>query len=315
MKFRIKKQPVTPPGRRRPAGSQQPRIAPFGYYSGRPQRPAAEQLERSKTARNAPLKVSRWHSLSFLQQRFGLIIVAVAVAVFLLNMLRLSPDVTVESLNSSATSYLVHDQKTYQSAASAYLDSSLFNKNKITVNTTAVVRQLRHDFPELTSVSIAIPVVSHRPVVYIRTSEPTFVLLASSGQSFVIDDTGKALATTATVRNLQDLHLPVVRDESGLSVQRGDIVLSSGAAVFISEVAHQLAAKNIGIASMRLPGASNELDVYPANSHYFVKFNLQNDSAVQQTGTYLAVIQKLQGEGESPVSYIDVRIDGRAYYK
>lgn len=315
MKFGHNKKPAQPPARRRPVRTDQRRVTPFGYYSGNAQRTTTEQLERSKTARNAPPERNYWQYVHFLKNRFGMVLAIVALLIFGINMLRLDSNAAIESMNTTDTAFVLHDAATYQAAASAYLNNSLFNGNKLTVNTSAVEKHMMQNFPELTSVHVAIPLVSHRPVVYIRAAEPSFILTTTSGQSFIVDDTGRALATTAQIHNLNALHLPVVQDESGLQLKRGDVVLPASASQFVREVFHQFAAKHIEIASMRLPAASSELDVYPKGSGYYVKFNLQNDSAVQQTGTYLAVIDHLRQEGKSPKHYIDVRIDGRAYYK
>jgi hypothetical protein len=174
---------------------------------------------------------------------------------------------------------------------------------------------MMEQFPELTSVRVALPIVSHRPVVYIRVAEPSFILVSNSGQSYVVDETGRALAATTQMHHLDQLHLPTVQDESGLPLKRGDVVLPAVASLFVREVTHQFAAKKLGIARMQLPAASSELDVYPKGRSYFIKFNLQNDSARQQAGTYFAVIEKLQHDGKMPKKYVDVRIDGRAYYR
>jgi hypothetical protein len=318
MKFRSKKPSDARPSRRRPVAGQKSTPAAFSYYSQRSQNVIGQQ-RRSQTVQDAERerrpKKSLKVVLSFFGQRFGLVIVTIAALACLFNLLRLVPNVKVESLNTPVTSYLLHDQVTYKTAADSYLHSSIFNNNKITINGTAVAERLQQDFPELASVNVALPLVGHRPVVYLRTSEPTLILITTTGQSFVIDESGKALTTTARVHNLDALHLPVVHDESGLKLQQGDTVLSSTAATFVSDVIAQLAAKKIDVASLRLPAGTSELDIYPAGVSYFVKFNLQHDSAAQQTGTYLAVSEKLQGQGVMPAQYIDVRVDGRAYYK
>ncbi|MGH7241431.1 MAG: hypothetical protein ACREGB_03995, partial [Candidatus Saccharimonadales bacterium] len=69
------------------------------------------------------------------------------------------------------------------------------------------------------------------------------------------------------------------------------------------------------VESMALPPAAYELDVKPAGVGYFVKFNMHEDTARQQAGTFLAVRERLVSQGVTPGSYIDVRLDGRAYYK
>ena len=64
-----------------------------------------------------------------------------------------------------------------------------------------------------------------------------------------------------------------------------------------------------------MPAAENELDMYLTGQSYYVKFNLADSSPLQEVGTFLAVRQNLQQQGITPSQYIDVRVDGRAYYK
>jgi len=80
----------------------------------------------------------------------------------------------------------------------------------------------------------------------------------------------------------------------------------------------QLRAQNVSIKAMTLPAASSELDVYIGGTSYFVKFNLQdiNDSAANiQSGTFLALKKHLAEQNKTPSQYIDVRLEGRAYYR
>ena len=76
-----------------------------------------------------------------------------------------------------------------------------------------------------------------------------------------------------------------------------------------------MAAKHITITSMTLPPAADELDVHLTGVNYYIKFNLANDDARQQVGTFLATQAQLKSQGITPGQYIDVRVDGRAYYQ
>jgi hypothetical protein len=247
--------------------------------------------------------------------RFGLIIVILAVVFGGLNMLRLTPTARVESLNDPKSSYVLHSQSEYQAAAERVLGKSIFNGNKVTISTAHIEQQLQEEYPELSHVQVAIPLVGHRPIVYIRTSEPVLLLATSGGQTYLVDENGRALATAPQVRHLASLNLPVVHDESGIPVEPGSAALSRATALFVEEVVSQFAAKQIPVTQYKMPAGTSELDVYPEGKPYFVKFNFQHDTAVQQAGTYFAVARKLASDGVTPAEYIDVRIDGRAYYK
>jgi hypothetical protein len=141
------------------------------------------------------------------------------------------------------------------------------------------------------------------------------LLTTTSGQSFVVDENGKALIAAARVPDLAALKLPVVNDESGIRLTEGKTVLSGSAVSFMRVILAELSAQNVSMQRLTLPAATSELDVYPIGVQYYVKFNLQSQTALQQVGTYLATIEKLREQGITPAQYIDVRVDGRAYYK
>lgn len=310
-----KKTPATPPGRRRPDSRQNQAPAAFSYYSRRSQSLTPESRRRNFQAPDVLSRKQLTTTANFARQRFGLVVVALAVIIALGNTLRLGATSKVESLNEPTASFLLHNEKTYEAAVNRYLDSSIWNGNKLTVNTTAVSTHLQHDFPELTSVSVALPLVGHRPVVYIRAAAPRMLLMTTSGQSFVIDENGKALIAGARLPNLATLKLPVVSDESGITITEGKTVLSSSAVSFIQIVLAELSAQQVALQRLTLPAATSEVDVYPSGVPYYVKFNMQSDTALQQTGTYLATLARLREQGITPAQYIDVRVDGRVYYK
>lgn len=248
-----------------------------------------------------------------LGRRVGVLILAIAIVVSVFNVLSVTPRVKVEPLTMSKTSgALLRDSGEYQAAADKLLSSSLWNRNKITINTGQVSQQLTKQFPELSSASITLPLLAHRPILYVQPAEASLVVAADNG-AFVVDQNGRALIPSA---NLPTAHnLPQVVDKSGLAISVGRQVLTSDDVTFIQTVLDELNAKHLQVSSMVLPAESRELDVYIEGQPYFVKFNLAGGDARQQAGTYLATIAELQREHATPAHYIDVRVDGRAYYK
>ncbi|HVX47990.1 MAG TPA: hypothetical protein VHA05_01395 [Candidatus Saccharimonadales bacterium] len=246
-------------------------------------------------------------------RRVGVLILAAAIIISVINVLSVTPQVKVEPLTSSkASSAFLRNSSEYQAAANKLLSSSIWNRNKVTINTDQISRQLISQFPELSSASITLPLLAHRPILYVQPAEAALVVAANNG-AFVVDQNGRALMPSA---NLPTAHnLPQVVDKSGLTINIGHQVLTSDDVTFIQTVLAELAAKHIQVSSMVLPAESRELDAYIDGQPYFVKFNLANDDARQQAGTYLATAAELQGEHVTPKSYIDVRVDGRAYYK
>jgi len=311
MMFKRKK-PVLA-GRRQPTYNERPG-APraFSYHARRSD-------ENITTGRMQPREqdIRRQARLTrYWRQRFGVLLATAIIIVCAVNVLHLSADPKIVPLTSSSNNYFLHDDTAYEQAAEKMFKSSLLNSNKITVNTDQIAQQLKQKFPELSDVSITLPLIGHRPVVYLAPTTPSLVLATERGQAYILDENGKALADTSKVPDIAALHLPVVTDQSGLNVALGDIALPSDDIGFILAVDGQLQAQHYQISSLVLPPAASELDVHFADKPYYGKFNMHNvATARQQAGTFIATDADLAGKHTVPAQYIDVRVDGRAYYK
>jgi hypothetical protein len=308
MRLRRNKSTVSTSRRQRRAADPSRSSSSFAYRSRRSEQEINTGRELSREAA-APR-----HFGHFLLRRFGLVILLVALLISTLNVLSLSSNDRVMSLTDSSGNSFLHDKSVYEAAASKLLAGSIWNRNKITVNTAGVSQGMLKQFPELSSVSVTLPLLSKRPIVYVQTAQPALILTAQNG-SFVIDTTGKALLLANRLPTGSNLKLPLVTDQSGLRVTVNRQALTSGNVTFIQTVIAQLATRHFTVSSMELPVGTSELDVHLAEQPYTVKFNLESGTARQQAGTFLATQAKLQSQSVTPAQYVDVRVDGRAYYK
>lgn len=308
MKLRRKKPKPQIPGSRQVVSGG--RSTAFSYHSSRNDQDytTGRQQPREQDARRRERIIRYW------RQRLGMFIAGVALIVCVLYTLHLTNEPKVVSLVPSTSGYFLQSTGVYQAAAAKAFSASIFNNNKVTINTVGIEHNLQHQFPELSEVSVMIPLMSHRPIIYIAPTTPSLILASPSG-SFVLDTNGKALIDTTRVADLDKLKLPTVTDQTGLRLQTGAVVLAGTEVTFIKTVVAELTAKGIAIESITLPSAAYELDVKPSGVGYFVKFNMHEATARQQSGTFLAVRARLASQSVTPGSYIDVRLAGRAYYK
>jgi hypothetical protein len=301
----------------RPVGRQKLRAddltpAPqaFSYRARRSEE--VRSVERQAHQRDIPVP---GQMARFWLQRFGLMILLVAAVASLTNVLALSSDAKVVPLTNGVNRSLLRSLTVYQQAADQKLADSLWNRNKVTIDTGGLSRQLLSQFPELNSVSITVPLLAHRPLIYVEPAQPALLLVAGNG-SFVIDTRGKALLTAASMAaSGRQSNLPVVDDQTGLTVQLNHQALSVENVSFIQTVAGQLTAKHFTISTMTLPTSTSELDVHLNGQPYFIKFNLKSSNPRGEAGTFLATIAQLHRQNVTPAQYVDVRVDGRAYYK
>lgn len=299
-------------GRRRPLPTEPNQSRTFSYYNSRLPGEAnvgraSVQQALEKNRRKRP----KWRGML---KQFPLIVAAVIIVACAASELSLSTTPKIVPLASPGGQLFLRSPLAYQQAASQLFSRSWGNRNKLTVDTAGISSSLEHNFPELSSVSVALPTLGRKPVVYIQPVEPALILKTVNG-TFVLDSAGRALvAANAVAPRLSQLSLPTVTDQTGIQANVGAVVLPSSDADFVHTVASQLNAQNIRVSKFVLPPAASELDAYIAGTAYFVKFNLQNDP-LQQIGTFVAVQRHLAAAHKAPSQYIDVRINGRAYYK
>lgn len=278
---------------------------PFYYQTSRYlNKEDSERLNRELTSKETQniTRKSVWRQIP------GLIAIIVIIACFFYA-ITLTSNPKVEVISGSNTS-LLRPLAVYQLAARNIINSSLSSRTKLTINTNRIAQQFETQYPEIKSVSLIIPLVNHVPLLEIQPAVPVFILNNSRG-SYVIDSSGRAILAEPKAK-LASLNLPQITDQSGLPVKLGVQTISDNTISFIDTVTSQFKAKSIPISSMIFPAVPYELDVYLSGHPYYLKFNLLGNAGVE-VGTYLAAVKQL---GASlPAHYIDLLVDGRAYYQ
>jgi hypothetical protein len=309
MKLRKTKKPITPESRRTRLRSEQPPTNPaaYSYYARR----SEQQQSTGRQLNREGFKPAIQRARHFWLQRYGLVVLLIVAVISAVNVLSLSTNPKIEQLQQSSSTPFLQPASVYQQAGSALLKSSILNRNKVTINSVAISDSLLAKFPELASVSISLPLLAHRPVIYLQPAQPALILHASNG-SFLVAENGKALIAGTSFTGF---NVPQVADQSTLAVKLNQQALTSDNVAFIQTIVAQLSAKKVFVGTMSLPAATSELDVFISGQPYFVKFNLESNDAKQQAGTFLAVQAHLASQGITPTKYIDVRVDGRAYYE
>lgn len=301
-----------PERRTPPAPATQGRA--FSYYANRSQSELNVGREAAADRSDARRMPGRLRTLGI---RSGWLALAVIVSGVVVYQMQLSSDVKVMSLVPASDAPFLRDTAQYGAAASKLIDGSATNRNKLTINTGGIATALRQQFPELQSVTVTLPIIGDRPTVFVRPADPSMVLV-SGGDTFVIDQQGRALSATTSASQLERLKIPTVTDQSQLRYKLGEQALPRSITTFIQTVSRQLHAQNAEVRAMTLPAVASELDVYLADTPYYIKYNLHDTderAAEIQTGTYFAVSRHLAAKRIVPTQYVDVRLQGRAYYK
>ncbi len=285
------------------------RLPAFSYYNNRP---ADISSSKSSRPRLFGFKTSS-SSLKKHLRNLPTYIAAFLILGSLLYALLLDTQPKVLVGRAATSNSLLRNEAVYQQAIATMLSKSVFNRTKLTTNTQSIESQIKKTFPEIQEATVTLPIIGRRPIIGLDPAEPTFIVNSSSG-SFIIGKDGRALIKTSDIRKSSQPVLPIIQDDSGLSIEQGSIALPKEYVAFITTLIEQLSAKKLKVQNLQLPAIINELRVTVTGQKYFIKLNLDGD-ARQQVGTYLTVKEKLQSQNVTPAEYIDVRISERAYYK
>lgn len=318
----FKKRPPSQPRRTRqpvrPDGFGTKPVFSYHARADRPEQAGARRTNRllwvansTKVVPSSPRTAPRRSA----PKKFLMVVLTIVGTALVLNSLILNRDPEILPLaDTRGRQLLLRSHETYYEAIRRVLGGSLTNLTKLTVDTKDVALAIQKQFPELEAVSVAFPVVGHQPTVYLQPAEPVLLLKSADGGLFVLGTSGRVLADAAPLARLKKLALPVVEDQSGLQIAPGSTVLPSDNISFITEVVGQLRAKRLTVTGLTLPRGTSELDVRIKGEAYFIKFNLRGNARAE-AGAFLAVKKHLERENKTPRSYIDVRVENKAYYR
>lgn len=290
------KTPETRRSRIRTASEQSSKKTSLTYYrSGKPNTNSSP-FEKDKKPKNKIGKIfSRLLDFSILA----------VVILCLVYSLMVKADPTID-LNSE----VYRNTVTYKKFATQQLQQ-LKNHSKLTLDDAKIINSLQKKLPEISSANIELPLFSQTPTVHINVSSPAF-FINSAGSIYIVDSKGTAVARASEFPNIKNL--PLLKDETGFTVAKGEQVIGAGSVDFIKTLAAQSKKANVQIASLTLPSLAQELDLRTTDQPYFVKFYLNGD-AMQQTGQFLATRKQLQQSNIHPAEYLDVRVPGKIFYK
>ena len=254
-----------------------------------------------------PGSISRKHTISILFN--SLTAVAVVSSLFYLSVIDPRPVIKIDSKN------IPRDESAYINAAGKELNSSIFNKNKLTFDTAKFKTAMENQFPEIDDLTVSMPILKHRPIVSIMLAKPVAVLLTDN-KNYVLDSSGRALFEDKFASSGVDLsHLVSINDNSNHPVQLGKPVVTEKQINYINDLTAYLAEKNVQPEAFNLEFGGSTLDVKLKGLNYAVKFSFYEDVR-QSSGAFLAIKNNIDNNKiEKPAKYIDLRIPDKAFIK
>lgn len=208
--------------------------------------------------------------------------------------------VTVEGSSSYPASMV-------QEAAQGQLDKRWWWRNLTTLDTRKLQDSLLKAQPQLESVDISrrwpsrlnLKVTEREPNLAWRSGEETYLL---SSEGIIVARAGEVGSK-----------LPVVEDSTNLPVELGDRVVPARFVAFTLELIRLLPKQGEQITNIKVPDTTSEVYVETKNG-YYLKFDTTRQAS-GEVGDLAKVLALLKSQGKKPTEYIDLRIEGKAYYK
>lgn len=292
---------------RQPRHTERPASPAFSYYASRSPEVTPRRSARHEAVEGKAGQGRRLPRVLLARLPFWLLLAVVVVCVAKLLFLSTNPKVIVLGQSTVTDTYL-QSTATYAQAAHKLLAGSITSHTKLTADVNGTARALEREFPELQTVSLTLPLIGNRPIVYVQIAQPSVVLQVPQG-NFAVNKAGIVLARLKSL----PAGVLIVADQTAGVPQIGKQYLPGTTVDFIQTLAYQLRAAKLPVSVYVLPQASPyELDVRLEGQPYVIRCNLQAD-ALRQSGAAIATIQQLGAA--PPASYLDVRVPGRVYYK
>lgn len=297
--------------RQRQAQSGTPSLRYGSYYSSQSSSEApsaaSERHDRLRpqetiTMRSGRIDLNRTRLLLWLA-------IGVSLLVLVIWNITISSQARLTVVETPETKSFLNGVDTYQSAIDQQL-AGYGGQFKWNVDAEQLETALLSQFPELSSVTAAVPVIGRFLGVTLKAAEPAFVVTGSNGKSWVVDRTGRAMSGDITKATT----VPKITDQTGLSYTLGDQVLSPSEILFITKLINQFAAKQLSIDTLTLPAIPARLHITAGGQAYQIMFTFEGD-VLRQSGAYFRTREQLDQQGRTPSLYVDVRVADRVYVK
>lgn len=202
------------------------------------------------------------------------------------------------------------DPSRYQSYGNQLVESSILNRFKFTLRSSSLQDAMIKEFPEIESIHVGPVILGRKPVMKFRLQELPLTLIASD-KEYAVAQNG-TISGEATEFNLSGTL--TLRDESGLTYQKGQKVLRSDDVHFIELITRLLVSKGRVVDTMRITNTPREIYIKTTDVPYEVRMFLEEDP-LQQIGAWLAAERAVGESGGIITQYIDVRAGEKVFWQ
>jgi cell division septal protein FtsQ len=244
-----------------------------------------------------PRKRWRWTGTTRLQRRLVALVVGMALVVFGLVQAFAVHTVVVQPVAAAGS---------IKTVAQTLVSSSVLSDNLLTLNSGGLSAKLQQADPALRGVAIRRQ-WPHTLVILVTLQQPSLGW-SSDGQQYLLDSDGSVIGPLQS-----GSPLPVITDASNLPVATGKQVVSARFVAFVQALVPALSSDGYGVRGMSIQDTTYDLTVQ-TNKGYNLIFDTTRDVS-SEMADLKSVQTVLTTQKQTPASYIDLRIAGKAYYK
>jgi hypothetical protein len=210
----------------------------------------------------------------------------------------------------TADTKVVVDQQLYSKKIQDYLIANPFQRLRVTVDTVSLTSYLQmNGFPEVESVSSDVVRTGFGASSFAVTFRTPAVVWKTGTTKLYVDDEGNAFT-----RNYYDDPTVEVVDQTGIQAKDNQVLASQNFLGTIGRVIGKMKAQGYTVTRVVLPAdTTHQLLVSIEGVGFPIKFSVDR-SVGEQAEDVARAIKYLQGKGITP-EYIDVRVEGKAFYK
>ena len=255
------------------------------------------QKEHSERSENQKLVIRRRKLGAFFM------ILAIFISLISIFLFQFISKVSVVSNESKSQSL-----SKYEKSVEEYLNINPSERILSNLNKNALLESLQKDYPEVLSISDIKfnGLTSYK--IYLNFRKPVASWLVD-GKEFFVDSEGVSF----NVNNFEKPSLNII-DDSGAIVSNGKNVASSSFFSFIGKLVSAANKQGLEVSKIRIPPLSlRQVEVSVKGVSYFARMSTA-DSAEGQIINFKKAIEYFITHKISP-NYIDLRIEGKGYYK
>lgn len=255
------------------------------------------QKEYSERSENQKLVIRRRKLGAFF------VILAIFISLISIFLFQFISKVSVVS-NESKSQNLIK----YEKSVEEYLNINPSERILSNLNKNALLESLQKDYPEVLSISDIKfnGLTSYK--IYLNFRKPVASWLVD-GKEFFVDSEGVSF----NINNFEKPSLNII-DDSGAIVSNGKNVASSSFFSFIGKLVSAANKQGLEVSKIRIPPLSlRQVEVSVKGVSYFARMSTA-DSVEGQIINFKKAIEYFGTHKISP-NYIDLRIEGKGYYK